>query len=227
MYIRPRRKAITSHDPPNLIFIMVGTGLIWATWLAFNAGSVPASPPGVHLGWVLSTSMLAASTGGITWLMMDSATGSKRPTALGVSLGIVAALVGITPAALFVSFGGAIAIGAVTAICCRAAIDYMRTTGIDDACDVFGLHGTGGIVGNALTAIFASTQLGGTQLVTNLGAQFGLHMAAAAFAVAWSAVVTWLLLAAMDACIPGGVRVAPEVEDAGLDAGIHNEKAIS
>ena len=225
MYMRPRRRLPKSHGPPNLVSIMVGTGLIWATWLAFNAGSTPTSAPGMHLAWVFATSMTAASTGGVTWLLTDSCTGSKRPTALGLCLGIVAALVGITPAALFVSLPGAVAIGAITALCCRAAMEWMRATRVDDACEVFGLHGTGGIVGNALTALFAATQLGGSQVIPNLWAQFALHMGAAGAACAWSGAVTWLLLAAMDACIPGGVRVTSAVEDIGLDAGIHGEAA--
>jgi Amt family ammonium transporter len=121
--------------------------------------------------------------------------------------------------------------GVAGAVCCRAACAWLRATavarGSDDACEVFGLHGTGGILGNALTAVFAASQLGGTRVVANIPAQFALHNAAALAACLWAAGCTWCILKALDALLPGGIRVSQAVEEAGLDLGEHGEEAYA
>ncbi len=213
--------------------VMAGTGMIWATWLAFNGGSVPTgvSP---QAAWVFLNTMAAGAAGGVAWLLLDTfaapAHGSvRRPTGMGACCGIVGGLVCITPAAIFVSPWAAVFMGALGAACCRAACGWLRATaverGTDDVTEVFGLHGTGGIVGNALTAIFAATTFGGRQVVANIPAQFALHMAAAAAACVWSAGWTLVIIKALDALLLGGVRVTAAVEAQGLDMGEHGEQA--
>jgi Amt family ammonium transporter len=237
--VGPRRRFTSGDMGPghSPIMVMAGTGLIWAAWLGFNGGSTP-SGVSVQAAWVFLTTMCAGAAGGASWLMLDTfaapahggdAHVARKPTGLGACYGIVAGLVCITPAALFVSPWAAVAMGAVGALVCRAACGALRATaaarGVDDACEVFGIHGTGGILGNALTAIFAATTLGGTRVVANIPAQFALHMAAAGAACLWSAGWTWAILKALDLALPGGIRVDAAVEDAGLDIGEHGEVA--
>jgi Amt family ammonium transporter len=219
------------HSP---IMMMAGTGLIWAAWLGFNGGSTPTGVS-AQAAWVFLTTMSAGAAGGAAWLLLDTFAppahghGARKPTGIGACCGIVAGLVCITPAALFVSPWAAVAMGAAGALCCRTACGALRATaaarGVDDVCEVFGIHGTGGIVGNALTAIFAATTLGGTRVVASIPAQFALHMAAAGAACLWSAGWTWVILKALDAALPGGIRVDAATEDAGLDMGEHGEVA--
>lgn len=138
--------------PGNLIAMMCGSGLFWVCWLAFCGGSTP-SPVSPETAWVFLNSMVAASAGGLAWLLSDSfLPGShRRPTGFGMCLGFIAGLVVITPAALFVSPWGALAMGAIGAATCRFVTEELRRTavarGSDDAAEAFGLHGTGGIVG--------------------------------------------------------------------------------
>lgn len=219
------------HQPPNLVSIMIGTGLVWATWLAFNGGSVAAGVS-ASAAWVFINTQAAAAAGGLTWTLLDALApgGRGRPSALGACLGVVAGLVCITPAAVFVAPWAAVLMGAAGATACRAAVAALRAASAagrvpDDACEVFAVHGTGGLVGNSLTALFAAQQLGGTVVVPNLAAQFALHAAVSGAAVAWAYGATWAVLAALDAVLPGGVRVPAADEDAGLDASLHGETA--
>ena len=238
-FIGPRKRftAGAVEPPHNIVAVMAGTGIIWTAWLGFNSGSVPSGVT-PETAWVFVTTMAAASSGGVTWMLADtllpgsahghgSAAGGAKVSAMGACLGIVAGLVCITPAALFVSPWAAVLMGATGALACRAACAWLRKTaaarGSDDACEVFGLHGTGGIVGNALTAIFAATSFGGTREVPNVAAQFALHNAAALAACLWAAGCTWLILKALDMLLPGGIRVTPAAEAMGLDAAEHGE----
>ena len=240
------RKSFTKGEvgpPHNMVAIMAGTGIIWTAWLGFNGGSVPTGVS-TEAAWVFLTTMAAAAAGGVTWMLADALAplephghGSTAPggpnkiSALGACLGIVAGLVCITPAALFVSPLAAVFMGAVAAVACRAACAWLRKTaharGSDDACEVFGLHGTGGILGNALTAIFAATTFGGTREVPNVLAQFALHNAAALAACLWAGGCTWAILKALDALLPGGIRVDAAAEVAGLDLAEHGEEGYA
>ena len=240
------RKSFTKGEvgpPHNMVAIMAGTGIIWTAWLGFNGGSVPTGVS-TEAAWVFLTTMAAAAAGGVTWMLADALAplephghGSSAPggpnkiSALGACLGIVAGLVCITPAALFVSPLAAVFMGAVAAVACRAACAWLRKTAharsSDDACEVFGLHGTGGILGNALTAVFAATTFGGTREVHNVLAQFALHNAAALAACLWAGSCTWAILKALDATLPGGIRVAAATEEEGLDFAEHGEEAYA
>ena len=237
------RKSFTAGKvapPHNLVAVMVGAGIIWASWLGFNGGSTP-SGVGPESAWVFLTSMAAAASGGVAWMLADTlmlmpgaprgggAASGAKVSALGASCGIVAGLVCITPAANFVSPWAAVFMGSFGAVVCRAACAWLRKTavarGSDDACEVFGLHGTGGILGNAMTAIFAATTFGGTRVVVSVPAQFMLHNAAALGACLWAGGCTWLILKALDALLPGGIRVDAATEEQGLDQAHHGEEA--
>ena len=247
--IGPRKRFLSGEVGPghNLVAIMAGTGIIWTAWLGFNGGSVPTGVS-TEAAWVFLTTMAAAASGGIAWMLADALApvephghggsnggsvpgGLNKISALGACLGIVAGLVCITPAALFVSPWAAVFMGAVAAVACRAACAWLRKTAharsSDDACEVFGLHGTGGILGNALTAVFAATTFGGTREVHNVLAQFALHNAAALAACLWAGSCTWAILKALDATLPGGIRVAAATEEEGLDFAEHGEEAYA
>ena len=210
-------------EPHNAPYVVLGAALLWFGWFGFNAGSgLVANGQAVNAFLVTNT---AAATSALTWgLLSQFQTG--RMSAVGVATGAVAGLVAITPASGYVGVMGALAIGLGAGVLCYLAVLLRNKTKLDDALDVFAVHGIGGIWGALATGIFAATAIGGTagaiegnwgQMVTQLvavGATFG-----------YSLVVTLALLKILDV-IPGlGLRVSEREEDEGLDLTAHGERA--
>src|SRR5205085_8979472 len=152
-----RRSVGTGHDeelrPHNLPMTLIGTALLWFGWFGFNAGSAIASNGLAGTAFVVTH--IAAAVAGLTWILIEWAT-LKQPTALGFATGAVAGLVAITPASGFVGPMAAIAIGVGVAFISFFAIKLKTRLGYDDALDVFGVHGIGGIWGALATGLFAS-----------------------------------------------------------------------
>lgn len=128
--------------------VFLGTAFIWFGWFGFNGGSALA--PSMQAVLACYVSNLAASVGGLTWLLLDYRH-EKKWSALGFCCGAVAGLVCITPGCGYVSPASSIAFGVLGAIACNAALNLKHWLKYDDALDVFAVHGVGGIVGNILT----------------------------------------------------------------------------
>jgi Amt family ammonium transporter len=212
-----------SMQPHNATLTIIGTGLLWFGWFGFNAGSSLAAN-GLAVSAFVTTNT-AAAAGTLAWLAA-SWIRHKRPSLLGASAGAVAGLVGITPAAGFVTPMAAIMIGLITGLVCFFAVEYVVRGRVDDALDVFGVHGVGGITGALLTGIFASTAVNPAGFDGLLYGNPGqlLTQAIAVIAVAaYAAGVTFVLLKIIDATI--GIRVSEAEEHAGLDESEHGEMA--
>ena len=211
-----------AHVPHDLTMTVLGAGLLWFGWFGFNAGS--ALSAGGLSSLALVNTHLAAATGALAWVVIE-AWRQKKATMLGVASGLVAGLVGITPAAGFVEPRAAMAIGALAGLACYGGVLLKQRFGYDDALDAFGVHGVGGAAGALLTGVFAASALtpdhhgGGLGLV---GEQ-ALGLLAAG---AWAVVVTYLLLKFIGS-LTGGLRVDAEVEYDGLDGALHGERAYS
>ena len=155
--IKTRRDPST---PNNLILSVIGTGMLWVGWFGFNAGS--ALSAGTSAGFAMLVTNSAAGASGLVWMLIELAHKGKI-SVQGTLSGVVAGLVAITPAAGFVGFGASLAIGILAAILCYPAVTYLKSIlKYDDALDVFGLHGVGGIVGALLVGIFAHPDIGGS-----------------------------------------------------------------
>lgn len=207
--------------PHNVPFIMLGAGLLWFGWFGFNAGSALASGSLATSAFVATNCGAAAA--GLMWILMEWVLMGK-PTAVGAATGLVAGLVGITPAAGFVTPVAGLLIGAITAFCCFYAIRIKNKMGIDDALDTFPVHGVGGTVGAILTGIFATTQVnaaGADGLLYGNPGQVLKQIGAVAIAYVLAAVGTFVLLKILQAIM--GLRVASEVEVQGLDVSEHVE----
>jgi Amt family ammonium transporter len=148
----------------------------------------------------------------------------------------VAGLVAITPAAGNVGLMGAIVIGFIAGFACLWGVSALkRMLGADDALDVFGVHGVGGIVGALLTGVFNTQDLGGPGLVTDwvtatvgsngIGAQVWVQAKAVGLTVLWSGVVAAVAFKIVDLTV--GLRVSEEAEREGLDISSHGETAYS
>lgn len=207
--------------PHNVPFILLGAGLLWFGWFGFNAGSALASGSLATAAFVATNSGAAAA--GLMWIILEWVLTGK-PTAVGLATGAVAGLVGITPAAGFVTPVSALLIGAITATCCFYAIRIKNKLGIDDALDTFPVHGVGGTVGAILTGFFATKSVnaaGADGLLYGDPSQVLKQIAGVVIAYAIAGIGTFVLLKIVQALV--GLRVTAEVETIGLDPTEHQE----
>lgn len=201
--------------PHNLAFTAIGAGLLLVGWLGFNAGSAWAAD-GIAAVAAFNT-LLAAAAAAIGWTAVEWFD-HKRPTLLGLLSGLVAGLVGITPAAGLVDPKGAFLIGILSGPACYAGSVWLkRALKYDDSLDAFGLHGVGGIVGALLTGVFATAAVN----PVSAGADLFKQAIGLVAVIAWSAVGTWVIL--MICKFTTGLRVTREDEIEGLDYTQHGE----
>ncbi|MBF5040180.1 ammonium transporter [Methylophilus glucosoxydans] len=209
--------------PHNLVMTLVGGGLLWVGWFAFNVGSGMAVD--AKVGTTLLNTQLGACGGVIAWAIIERVK-LGHVSALGVISGAIAGLVGITPGCAFVGTFGAILIGMSAGVVCFIGVTSIKQKfGYDDTLDVFGIHGLGGIVGALMTGILASDKLGGHIVNMNITHQFLAQSASVLFTIFYSVIITWIILKLIDLTV--GLRDSDEVEEQGLDISQHNERAYN
>jgi len=207
--------------PNNLPMTILGAGILWFGWFGFNAGSALSAGPVAVLA--LITTQVATGAGAISWVLAEWKIQGK-PTTLGAASGAVAGLVAITPACGFVGPLPAILIGLTAGAICYFAVLCKTKIGYDDALDVVGVHGVGGLWGALATGLFASTALnpaGANGLFYGHPQQLAIQAIAAVSVIAYSIVLTFIILKVVDAIV--GLRVATEEEEQGLDVVEHKE----
>jgi len=219
-----------SMAPHSLTTTMIGASLLWVGWFGFNAGSNLEATGTAALAFL--NTLVATGAATLSWTLAEWLLKGK-PSMLGSASGAVAGLVAITPACGFVGPMGAIVIGLVAgAVCLWGVNGLKKLLGADDALDVFGVHGVGGIVGAILTGVFVSPDLGGTGVYDyvankvgefNMGAQIVSQLWGVGTAIVWSGVVSFVAFKIVDLTI--GLRVPEEEEREGLDITSHGESA--
>jgi len=218
----PRRTYPNQTAPPhNVPYILLGAGLLWFGWFGFNAGSALAAGSLATVAFVATNT--AAAGAALTWMILETVLRGK-PTAVGAATGAVAGLVGVTPAAGFVTPIGALLIGSIVAVFCFFAISLKVKLGVDDALDTFPVHGVGGTIGAILTGIFATTAVnaaGADGLLYGNPGQLFKQLAAIGIAFILSGIGTFIILKILDATV--GLRVKPEMELDGMDVNEHGE----
>lgn len=212
-------------EPHNLTYTVLGASLLWFGWFGFNAGSSLGANALAANAFVVTNT--AAAMGALTWMTV-SWIRHGQPSVLGAAAGAVAGLVGITPAAGFVDASAAIVIGLAAGVCCFFAVDLLKkVVKVDDALDVFAVHGVGGIVGALATGLFAQEAIRGLPATNGLfyGApeQFVKQVIAVVVVAAFAAAVTWIILKVVSVTV--GLRVPEEEEVLGLDTTTHGEAA--
>ena len=215
----------TAMPPHNMTMVVAGACMLWVGWFCFNAGSALAADGSAAMAMLVTH--IAAATASLAWMACEWIRFGK-PSVLGIVTGMVAGLGTITPGSGFVGPMGAIAIGLIAGLVCFFATNYMkRALGIDDSLDVFPVHGVGGIVGTTLTGVFASSMFGGMGYAQGqtMAGQVAVQLGGVLVTLAWSGILTWLLLKIADAL--AGMRVAGEEETEGLDTVLHNEKGYN
>ena len=218
--------------PHNLVMTMIGASMLWVGWFGFNAGS--ALEAGSTATLAFANTLIATAASVLAWLGTEWMLKGK-PSMLGAASGAVAGLVAITPACGWVGIGGGLSIGALAGVLCFWGVTGLKKLlGADDALDVFGIHGIGGIVGALLTGVFNSWSLGGTGIAdyvnnkiidTDIGAQVWIQSQAVLTTLVWSGVVAFVCYKIVDLTI--GLRVSETAERDGLDISSHGERAYN
>ena len=206
--------------PHNLSLSVVGAGLLWVGWFGFNAGSALAADGAASMAMIVT--QIASACAALIWMLAEWLLTGK-PSVLGIISGAIAGLVAITPAAGFVNAAGALAIGGIGGMACFAAAYWLkRRLRYDDSLDVFAVHGIGGMVGAILTGVFATEAIGGAAgAIDGNGGQVLTQLYGVAVTIAYTGVVTFVILKAIDLTI--GLRVTEESEREGLDIRAHGE----
>ncbi len=209
--------------PHNVPFVLLGIGLLWFGWFGFNAGSALASGSLATVAFV--STAVGPAAAGLTWVVLEWVLRGK-PTAIGIASGFLAGLVGVTPAAGFVTPIGAILIGTITSTCCFYAVSLRAKLQFDDSLDTFSIHGTGGTIGAILTGVFCSkavNELGADGLLYGNPIQVWKQLEGVLLTYAFAGIGTFLILKFLGLFME--LRVKPLVEDTGLDINQHGEEA--
>ena len=220
-----RRKGIAKADevrPNSIPFVILGAAMLWFGWFGFNGGSALAANE-IAVQALVNTN-LAAAAAAVTWMLVDWSRKGK-PSAVGISVGAVAGLVAITPAAGFVATTPAILIGLGAGVVSNFVANWRASRNIfDDSLDVFACHGAGSMWGVFATGIFASAAISGVNgaLAGNPGF-LGIEVFGIAVVTGFSFFGSLLLLKIIDFITP--LRVTAEEEELGLDESQHGEEA--
>lgn len=214
-----------NHIPNNIPLVAIGTALLWFGWYGFNAGSELAVND-VTVAAFLNTDT-AASFAAITWLLIEWNVGKKKPTFIGLMTGAVAGLATITPAAGYVTLQSSVMIGIIAGIGCYLAVKFKEKQQWDDALDVWGVHGMGGVIGTICLGLFATKTINpnGVDGIFNGGgfAFLGKQFVAILFATIYGFFFTLLLLKGINKLVP--VKASAREEKEGLDISYHGEIA--
>ena len=216
-------------EPHNIPMVVLGASILWFGWFGFNPGSEVMVDGITISAWM--TTNIAAGMGTVTWVLLSWAHTGK-PSIIGAATGTIAGLGTITPASGWVGPMGALIIGIAAGCVCYAAVAFKNAKKWDDALDVWGVHGMGGLTGTILAGTLASPHIWDTG--DGIGAWTGtaegmeqqsIQIIGALITVGYTLAVTFGILFAMDKIWPGGIRVTPKEEDIGLDIAQHGERA--
>mgnify|MGYP001617163345 CR=1 FL=1 len=216
------KRNVKDRGMHSIPLVALGTGLLWFGWYGFNAGSEFGVDSVTAIAFLNTDT--AASFAGVTWLFLAWFI-EKKPSFVGLLTGSVAGLATITPAAGYVSIHSAVVIGIVSGIVCYFAVSLKNKLGWDDALDVWGVHGVGGLIGIIMLGLFASKSInpnGANGLFHGDAAFFGKQMVTIIFSSIYAFVFTYVMLYVINKITP--VKVSEE-EEKGLDEALHGETA--
>ncbi|WP_159867475.1 ammonium transporter [Novosphingobium sp. 9U] len=200
---------------------LAGALLLWIGWFGLCGGSAFAANDDAAAA--LISAHAAACAGGLMRLLIDRLR-REPPRAEAFALGLVSGLAAIAPAALYVSPGGAMAIGAIGATLSAGAAWLVRRMGIDDRLGVSALFAVPGAAGSLLVGVFMARALGGTGYDDTMNpiAQLVAQGIGVVVVAAWSAIGSTVI--ALMASLAFPMRVSEASEEAGLDVATHGER---
>ena len=216
-------RRVSEEESHNIPFVALGTALLWFGWFGFNAGSVLAVNEITSLAFI--NTQIGGAFAGVTWMILEWNL-HKKPTLVGFCVGAVAGLATVTPAAGFVAPQGAMLIGILAGSIPYAAVMFRQHKNWDDALDVWGVHGIGGIVGILSLGLLATTGVnpdGANGLFYGDSSFFMKELTGVLIGATWGFIVTYILLWIINKITP--VRVSHADEKVGLDNALHGETA--
>lgn len=215
------RQALLPH---NAVYVLVGAGLLWFGWFGFNGGSAFGTGRAGVLAFV--NTLLAPACTLVVWFALDLVRG-RQVTAIGAATAIVVGAVAITPAGGYLRPGWAMALGAVAALPCYAAIVWRPRTRVDETLDVLAAHGVGGVTGMLFVGVFAERSVNGVAdgLAYGNAGQLGHQVLAVLAAPAYAFGVTFGLLRLLALVAP--LRGSEREEAQGMDIVHHGEEAYA
>ncbi|MBI5160113.1 MAG: ammonium transporter [Micrococcales bacterium] len=219
------RRRVSDAGMHSIPLVALGTGLLWFGWYGFNAGS--ELQVDAVTGQAFLNTDVAASFAGPVWMLLAWIF-ERKPKFTGLLTGAVAGLATITPCAGYVTVTTAAIIGTVSGVVCYLAVSLKNRLKWDDALDVWGVHGVGGILGTIALGVFASKAVnpaGANGLLAGNTAFFLKQTVAVLGASAWAFVFTYAMLVVINRFT--AVRVTAEDQEAGLDASLHGEDAYT
>jgi len=215
--------------PYSILLTAVGAALLWFGWYGFNGGS--AFGANAIAGLAVMTTTVATAAAAITWMLLEWFV-FKKPTLLGIASGIIAGLVAITPAAGFVSVGGAFILGiGGSVIAFFGVVALKKKLKYDDSLDAFGIHFLAGLWGALMTGVLALNDQdllwdGPLKADGDRMAQFMVQVESVIYVGLWTLIGT-VIVYYIASALTGGARVDEETESAGLDETIHGEKVTN
>ncbi len=216
------KRGVEDAGAHNVPFVAIGAALLWFGWFGFNAGSELAVDEVTAVAFI--NTQIAAAFAAITWLLLAWLYDGK-PSFVEMLIGMIAGLATITPAAGFVSPQSAMLIGVAAGAVCYFAVVFRKKKGLDDALDVWGVHGVGGALGIIMLGVLASESIGGQNGLYHGNQDFFMvQLAGLALACVWAFAFTYGMLMMIDKVTP--VRVSEEAE-AALDVTLHGESAYT
>ncbi len=215
------RQALLPH---NVMYVLLGAGLLWFGWFGFNGGSGFSTGNSSILAF--TNTLLAPACTLIVWFALDLLRG-RRVTAIGAATAIIVGCVGITPAGGYISPGWAMALGALAALPSYAIIVWRPRTRVDETLDVLAAHGIAGFTGILFIGIFAQVSWNGVSdgLLYGNAAQFVDQGLAAIASPAYAFVATFILLKVIALFTP--LRGSEREEALGMDIIHHGEEAYA
>jgi ammonium transporter, Amt family len=207
------------HDVPMTV---LGAGLLWFGWFGFNAGSAVAANGLAASAFMVTNTAAAAAT--ITWVGA-SYLHKRKVSVVGAACGAVAGLVAITPASGFVTPGGALLIGFVAGGLCYSATLLRERIKVDDALDVFAVHGVGGTFGAIATGVLATSAVQASYkgLIDGNAGQVVTQLIAVGATIAYAVIATFVIVKVVDVIL--GLRISAKDEELGIDLSTHGEAA--
>lgn len=210
-----------STAPHDVTYVALGTGLLWFGWFGFNGGSALAAN-GVAAIAVANT-FISGATAMVAWLWISSVY-EKRVSLSAALTGAIAGCAVVTPASGYVQPWAAMVIGLAAGLVCYGSVRLHAKLNLDDALDVWSVHGVGGVLGTLLAGVFAVKSINGVDgLIAGNAHQFLMELLAVAIVLVYSFVLTFGMLKVIDRFVP--VRVSREQEIRGLDISLHGEWA--
>jgi ammonium transporter, Amt family len=209
-------------EPHDIPMTVLGAGLLWFGWFGFNAGSALTAGGLAASAFIVTNTAAAAAT--LTWVGA-SYLHHRKVSVVGAACGAVAGLVAITPASGFVTPGGAIVIGLVAGGLCYSATLLRARLKVDDALDVFAVHGVGGVFGALATGVLATgaVQAAYRGLIDGNPGQVVTQAVAVGATIAYAVVATFAIVKVVDLIL--GIRISAREEELGIDLAVHGEVA--